>query len=493
MTVGTTATRSGELATVTEERPTEDGEIAVELWRERGHIGIDFRVGPRVTDAPPLKANTSLCWQGCKLVGSGFQVTPDQAEKLIAGDRSAASFLPRYWAGGDITQKRSDRHVIDTFGLSLEDLRNQHPGLYQHLHDRVYPERTQNRDKAFRERWWLFGRPRPDLRNALSGLSHYIVTSEVSKHRFFVFLDWPENLVDGSITALALDDEYWLGAVSSYIHVCWALVGGGRMGVGNDPRYQNGPCFDNFPFPTATPKQKSRISELAEQLDAHRKRQQGQHSDLTLTGTYNVLEKLKSGEALSAKEKIIHEQGLVSVLKQLHDELDRAVLDAYGWSDLSPLMQVVNGNSASGANGTPATRDECKRALYDALLERLVALNAERAAEEKKGLIRWLRPEFQNPHEKAAAPKQSEIEIEDTTETKVAAKTGKLPWPKGLPDQVRQVADVLAAAHEPMSLDAIAARFTGKGPWKRRLPQIVETLETLGRARRVGAGALGVN
>jgi len=139
------------------------------------------------------------------------------------------------------------------------------------------------------------------------------------------------------------------------------------------------------------------------------------------------------------------------------------------------------------------TREEAKRTLDDALLDRLVVLNAERAAEEKKGLIRWLRPEFQNPDKKAAAPKQTEIEIEDEAEPRAAAKTGKLPWPKDLPDQVRRVADVLAAAREPMSLDAIAERFTGKGPWKRRLPQIIDTLEVLGRARRVDDAVLGIS
>jgi len=44
-----------------------------------------------------------------------------------------------------------------------------------------------------------------------------------------------------------------------------------------------------------------------------------------------VLEKLRSGEALKAKEKVIHEHGLVSVLKQVHDDLAAAVFDAYGW------------------------------------------------------------------------------------------------------------------------------------------------------------------
>mgnify|MGYP001323128146 CR=1 FL=1 len=77
--------------------------------------------------------------------------------------------------------------------------------------------------------------------------------------------------------------------------------------------------------------QQQRIRELGEQLDAHRKRQQAAHPELTMTGMYNVLEKLRSGEPLTAKEKTIHEQGLVSVLRQLHDDLDTAVAAAYGW------------------------------------------------------------------------------------------------------------------------------------------------------------------
>ena len=85
---------------------------------------------------------------------------------------------------------------------------------------------------------------------------------------------------------------------------------------------------------------------------------------------YNVLDKLKVSLPMTAKEKAIHEMGLVSVLKSLHDELDAAVLAAYGWND--------------------APSDET-------ILERLVALNAERAAEEANGQVRWLRPAFQHP------------------------------------------------------------------------------------------------
>ena len=133
---------------------------------------------------------------------------------------------------------------------------------------------------------------------------------------------------------------------------------------------------------------RSKVRDLAEALDAHRKRQQEQHPGLGLTDMYNVLEKLRGIECrgvlpyaqgaqqcvptitLSAKERLIHEQGLVSVLKQIHDDLDRAVADAYGW---------------------PADLPD------EELLARLVALNAERAREEANGLVRWLRPEYQNP------------------------------------------------------------------------------------------------
>ena len=196
---------------------------------------------------------------------------------------------------------------------------------------------------------------------------------------------------------------------------------------------------------------------------------------------YNVLEKLRSGEALTAKERVIHEHGLVSVLRQIHDELDAAVLDAYGWSDLLPLLRVAHGNDPP-AEGQ--TRDEAKRAFDDAVLERLVALNAERAAEEARGLVRWLRPEFQNPQ---AAPTQQAIDTgpeEDPVDDIVPILSIKpQPWPKDAVAQVRAVADALSVSAVPLSLDEIAARFTARGPWKKRLPQLLDMLVAMGRAR----------
>jgi len=388
------------------------------------------------------------------------------------------------------------------------------------------------------------------------------VTVETTKHRAFQFLD-SEIAPDNMLIVVALDDALSLGVLGSITHVTWALAAGGRLGVGNDPRYNKSRCFETFPFPNlhtadattasgaaqtddATKPSPSRgglggddgvpsraateqphphpglplegegvkrdtadrIRNLAEQLDAHRKRQQAAHPGLTLTGMYNVLEKLRSGEALTPKERIVHEQGLVSVLRQLHDELDAAVLQAYGWSDLLPLLRIAHGNAApahaggasaptaeaSEASGLkplpqdhPGSQADARRAFDDAILERLVALNAARAAEEARGLVRWLRPDFQHP-EAARAPEQSGLDTttaegDDDLPPAAAPAARPIPWPKDTVDQVRAVADLLAASPVPLSIEEIAARFTARGPWKKRLPKLLEMLVALGRAQ----------
>src|SRR5690606_38781586 len=144
-------------------------------------------------------------------------------------------------------------------------------------------------------------RLRQDLRTALEGLPRYIATVETSKHRFFQFLD-VSILPDNMLIAIATDDAYHLGVLSSRIHVTWALAAGGRLGVGNDPRYNKSVCLDPFPFPDATPEQQERIRKLGESLDAHRKARLEAHAKLTMTDLYNVLEKLRAGEPLTKKE-----------------------------------------------------------------------------------------------------------------------------------------------------------------------------------------------
>lgn len=189
---------------------------------------------------------------------------------------------------------------------------------------------------------------------------------------------------------------------------------------------------------------------------------------------------------------MIHEQGLVSVLRQIHDDLDAAVLAAYGWADLLPALRVAHGNDAP-ADGQ--TREDAKRAFDEAVLERLVALNAERAAAEARGEVLWLRPEFQNPAAQRT-PAQAEIDTAhdddaaDDAPTVAAAPALKpAPWPKEPVAQVRAVAEVLAASRTPMTVDDIAARFSSRGPWKKRLPALLEMLVAVGRATPDDDGA----
>lgn len=142
------------------------------------------------------------------------------------------------------------------------------------------------------------------------------------------------------------------------------MATGGNLG-GNTPRYNKTRCFDPFPFPAIEEGPlKQQIRDLGERLDAQRKARQAAHPELTLTGIYNVLEKLRAEQPLTDKEKKIHDDALVTILKQIHDELDEAVLEAYGWQDLSEPPHSCGGiggqaNETRGAHSidpTPATR-----------------------------------------------------------------------------------------------------------------------------------------
>lgn len=517
MTVASLDQQEGRLLTVQSERDGHDGEVAVELTERRGVLHGDLRVGANVAAARPMLANAGLSSPGVKLHGAGFIVTRAEAAALGLGSLPGLErHIREYRNGRDLNATSRDVLVIDLFGLAADQVRERFPAVYQWVLERVKPERDAKGDSkdgaGYAAQWWLFGKPRQEMRRQLNGLSRYIATVETSKHRTFRFLD-ATVLPDNMLIAIASDDAQWLGVLSSQVHVEWALAAGGRLGVGNDPRYNKSRCFEPFPFPHddtgLTPALAERIRQLAEQLDAHRKARQAAHEAVTLTGLYNVLDKLRRGEALNAKDKQLHEQGLVSVLQSLHDELDAAVLAAYGWSDLGPV---------------PWSDDTARAAWTESLLERLVALNARRAAEEAAGTVRWLRPDFQDPARRAAAtaapatqPVQTGL---DGVETPAAAEAradaaqalaadagseasqdgsakaalaapAAQPWPPTLPEQMRAVAQLLAASPAPLPLTAIEAAFKGKGPWKKGLPRILETLEALGRAQLDGGGWRG--
>jgi hypothetical protein len=445
MTVGEAGSRSGKLCLVTREWSINDGVSGVEIQECVGKISPNLTVGALVCEAKPLAANLGISFQGIIPLGDGFKLTGDEVRKF---GKDMPPVIRRYTIGRDLVQVPEERYLIDFWGLSEIEAKTKHPALYQHVLVHVKPLRDQNRRSSRRDNWWLFAENAPKLRGSLSGLSRYIGTSETSKHRTFVFIS-AEVLADQKLRAFALDDAYYLGVLSSRIHVSWALAVGARLE--DRPVYNNTLCFEPFPFPVAIKSQQTRIRALGEELDAQRKRQQAAHPDLTITGMYNVLEKLRSGEALTAKDKVIHEQGLVSVLKKLHDDLDAAVFDAYGWPhDLSD----------------------------EQILERLVALNAERAAEEKRGLVRWLRPEFQNPGGAKAATQEKLAATDEPEEAAVTQPTAATPWPKKLPEQIAAIRDIVTKAATEWSVEQVASAF--KGANKADVEEVLDSLAALG-------------
>jgi hypothetical protein len=262
--------------------------------------------------------------------------------------------------------------VVDLCGLTEKDVRTRFPEVYDYLLRTVKPERDANRRATYRDNWWIFGEPRREIRPALASLGRYIATPVTSKHRVFQFLDGA-ILPDDALIAVASDDAALLGVLQSSIHRCWAVA---RSGTLEDrERYNKSGAFDPFPFPDPTPEQRAGIAELAEELDATRKAALAEIDKLTMTELYNLRVKLKSGEPMGDKEQRRATKARAAIVDRLHEQIDQAVADAYGWGE----------EWKTGALGPSE------------IVARLVALNHERAAEEAKGYIRWLRPEYQIP------------------------------------------------------------------------------------------------
>ena len=451
MTVGISGSQSGVLYNVHGEIPTQDGSAEVMLSPSTGKIHADLTIGAETSNAKPLKANVGLSFMGVIPVGTGFLIAAEELIPLGVDQNNLPSVVRHYLNGRDLTAKSRENLIIDFFGLTDVEARQRYPKLFQRVLTHVKPERDRNRDDLFRLKWWLFGRPRPDMRAACVGLKRYIGTTETAKHRTFVFIK-SHVLPDQKIRVVASDDAYTIGILSSRIHVTFALAAGGTLE--DRPVYNNTSCFDPFPFPACDEATKSRIRASGEELDAHRKRVQAKHLGLSLTAMYNVLEALRAGRALTTKEQAIHDDGLVSILRQLHDELDAAVAAAYGWPD----------------------------DLSDAeILTRLVALNAERAAEEAAGNIRWLRPDYQAP---ASGGTQTGFGLAatDAPTAKTKVSKTKTPWPKTLAERVQIIEHALQAAAVPITAASLAKRFSRAKPSE--IVEILDTLVILGRANR---------
>jgi hypothetical protein len=434
---------AGLLQKVVSERASADGVPDVALSATSGIINPDLSIGIDPDRALPLRANEKLCSPGVKLHGAGFIVTSAQAAALGLGRVAGLErHIRPYLNGRDLTQRSRDMMVIDLFGLDESTARTRFTAAFQHVLLHVKPARDQNLRPSYRDYWWIFGEPRTDLRESTRGLTRYIATVETAKHRPFCFLP-AAVLPDNMLVCIATGDAFHLGVLSSRFHVAWALAAGGTLE--DRPRYNKTRCFDPFPFPVASASQRAKIAALAEELDALRRTRLDAHPQLTMTGLYNVLEKLRAEQPLTPAEQDIHDAGHVSILLHLHDALDIAVAEAYGWPHDLPAADIV---------------------------ARVVTLNLARQAEEAEGLVRWLRPEFQAPIEQRRAA-QSVMAIDEESEAALPR------WPAREPDRFVALRAALAAL--PGKPADLTRRFESANAAKVR--EMLETLAALGQAR----------
>ncbi|WP_348648336.1 DNA methyltransferase [Rhizobium sp. BK491] len=442
MTVAEAGKRDGVLLEVTAEEGVETDSPVILLEEKRGKVNSDLTIGVDVSASLSLRSNLGLCSNGMKPLGAGFILSRSEAQHFGAGiDQKVDKVLRSYLNGRDVAQRARDVFAIDFFGYSEVDVRQKFPELFQHLLVTVKPEREAAFERSptkdneeYARLWWLFCKPRQEMRDFLAGLERYIVTVQTAKHRIFSFID-NTLMADQKLMVFGLKNAFHLGVLSSAIHTVWTLRTCSWLGVGNDSVYVKTRTFDPFPFPDASDFQKVNIGEIAEELDAHRKRVLAGNKHLTLTGLYNVLERLRAGAKpydLNDKEHRIFDDGLVLILKELHDRLDAAVAEAYGWPVDLPEEEV---------------------------LARLVALNKERVKEEARGKVRWLRPDYQIPRFGSDKEKAEQLEA-DLGEAITAVVSGPKPaFPKDERDQTFAVHQALMEAERPVEPTTIAASF----------------------------------
>jgi len=448
MTVVSAEKKTGSLLTAIKETSLGNDSMGLAIVFEEkvGLIHPDLSVGPNLVGAKKLKANEGLCSVGYQLTGRGFVMSRNAKNLLIEKEPKIAPFIGKLLSGIQIQRLDKDEFAVNVSSLSKKKLRKEHPHTYQHLLDNVKPFRNENSRKSVRDKWWVYGEPRNTFIPALDTIEEIVVTSLTASTRIFVTVN-KSNIADSTTVMFAFSDKSTLAILSSVAHSAWINSNAGSLGVykGNI-RYNKSLCFDPFPFPDPASAQTETLCALGERLDKHRKDRQAEHPKLTLTKMYNVLAKLRGGETIEGKDKIVYEQGLVGILKQIHDDIDAATTAAYGWP--------------SGLSD-------------EDILKNLVALNRERALEEAKGHIRWLRPEYQNPDGYKATAKTTEMDLDEPTIV------GAAPWPKALPEQMAAIRQALLDAGQ-ANVEDIRSQF--KSAQTKTVKERLDTLAALGQA-----------
>ena len=304
-------------------------------------INANLTEGVDLTTAVRLNENLGIAFMG-DTKGGPFDIPGPLAQKMLESPnphgKSNAEVISRWVNGRDVINRNREMWIIDFAQMSLEQAAlYEAPFEYVNVH--VRPTRVASKRPLYAANWWLHMEARPGLRESLKSSSRFIATPRVSKHRLFVWIQ-KETLPDSALIAIARDDDYTFGVLHSSIHELWARASGTQLReVESGFRYTPTTCFETFPFPQPTGEQRAAIAEAARQLNELREGwlnpEAAAESELkkrTLTNLYNARP---------------------TWLQLAHEQLDKAVFDAYGWPDDLADPEI---------------------------LERLLALNLERAA-----------------------------------------------------------------------------------------------------------------
>lgn len=320
--------------------------IHTDLTARRGSAGVDL------TAAQRLYRNFDVAFMG-DTKGGPFDVPGAQAREWLRepanpNGRPNSDVLEPWMNGMDVTRRPSDKWIVD-FGWSMvQEDAALYEAPFQHAKEHVYPMRQTNRRESYRENWWRHVRPRQGMWRALDGLSRYIVTPTVAKHRLFAWLD-ARICPDHQLIVIARDDDVTFGILHSRFHEVWSLRLGTWLGKGNDPRYTPTTTFETFPFPEglspdipaskyANDSQATAIAEAARRLVNLRDRwlnppELVEWEDEPVSG-YPKRPVARS----EAAEKALKKRTLTNLynarpqwLADTHEALDAAVATAYGW------------------------------------------------------------------------------------------------------------------------------------------------------------------
>ena len=362
---------------------TLDGKTVPEIQPNLSSLSAD------ISTAKKLKANESVGFIGTTKKAP-LDLVETLALKLLANPnpngKPTSDVLVPYLNAEDVVRRNANTWIID-YPVSLSESEAAgYESAFRHVKEYVYPLRVNHREDVQRKFWWRLARPCPEVKASLQPLSRFLVTSIVSKHRLFAWHKVPVN-PDHALAVFAREDDYFFGVLHSRFHEVWALKQGTRLET--RPRYTPTTCFETFPFPRPTPKQEAAIAAAAQELNALRERwlnppEWTVEKILEFPGTIGGV-----WDRYIDKSKIVNPKSQIGQVRYPRLEprdadcaaklKDRTLTKLYNerpaWLDLAHKKLDA---AVAAAYGFPADLTD------EQILEKLLALNLARAAEEAK-------------------------------------------------------------------------------------------------------------